>query len=56
MGLEYAVRLMVDAIRKRRVYYAFPGKLVRRLRIINSLPRAISDWLIGRALRKIKKV
>jgi NAD(P)-dependent dehydrogenase (short-subunit alcohol dehydrogenase family) len=52
---EEAVRLMLDAVRRRRLFYAFPRPTARRVRLCGLLPCAWSDWLIYRMLRALKK-
>jgi NAD(P)-dependent dehydrogenase (short-subunit alcohol dehydrogenase family) len=45
-----ATRLMLDAIRRRRPFYAFPGHGVRRVRLLKWLPTSWGDWLVRRML------
>ena len=55
LELESAAKTMLEAIRNKRLFVAFPSRLVRQLRFIRSLPFAWADWLIARSLRKMKK-
>jgi short-subunit dehydrogenase len=55
MEVETASQHILDAIRRRRVFYAFPPRLARRLQLLRWLPLRLSDWLIARMLRKLKE-
>jgi short-subunit dehydrogenase len=48
MEADAAARIIVDAIRRRKTYFAFPRSLAWRLRLLRWLPSSISDWLIAR--------
>jgi NAD(P)-dependent dehydrogenase (short-subunit alcohol dehydrogenase family) len=54
MELDYAARQIIDALRRRRAFFAFPGSLVRRLRFLSWLPLSWSDWMIQRMIPKSK--
>jgi short-subunit dehydrogenase len=51
MEVEDAARRMLQAIRKRRPFYAFPWRTALRLRLMRWLPGGLCDRLIARALR-----
>ncbi len=55
LNVEVAVRRMIDALRRRRAFYAFPLREVWKLRLTTFLPRRIADWLTARYLRKAEK-
>jgi NAD(P)-dependent dehydrogenase (short-subunit alcohol dehydrogenase family) len=52
MEVDFAARRIVEAIRKRRPFFAFPPPVVRRLRLLRWLPCRLSDWLINRLVRR----
>jgi NAD(P)-dependent dehydrogenase (short-subunit alcohol dehydrogenase family) len=54
MNVEAASQHILHAIRRRRVFYAFPRQLARRVQLLRWLPLRFSDWLIARMLRKLK--
>jgi NAD(P)-dependent dehydrogenase (short-subunit alcohol dehydrogenase family) len=51
MELNYAVDRILQAVRKRKRFTAFPSGVVRQLRIMNHLPR----WLADRMLVNMRK-
>src|SRR5438132_4102719 len=51
MELPYAASRIVEAIRRRLPYYAFPRAMTRKVRLLKWLPCGISDWLTVRAGR-----
>jgi NAD(P)-dependent dehydrogenase (short-subunit alcohol dehydrogenase family) len=53
MEPEMAVRRMVDAIRRRKNFIAFPAKAAWQVRVLRWLPAALSDRLIGFLLRRL---
>ncbi len=55
MPVEQAAEIILDAIRQKRAFLAFPGKLAFRVRLLKYLPRSISDWLAGRELSRIER-
>jgi NAD(P)-dependent dehydrogenase (short-subunit alcohol dehydrogenase family) len=52
MDLADAVRIMMKGIRARRPFLAFPRGMVWQLRMIQTLPRTLADWLVGRMARR----
>lgn len=56
LELADATRLIVEAIRKKRPFYAFPRPTLRRVRLLSWLPASWGDWLVrklaGPALRE----
>jgi NAD(P)-dependent dehydrogenase (short-subunit alcohol dehydrogenase family) len=48
LEVEDAARRILDAIRRRRPFYAFPGPAVRRVGLLRWLPCSASDWLLHR--------
>ena len=55
MTVEDAVRRMIDALRRRRPFFAFPTRDVWQVRLLRYLPRPIADWLAGRHLRRLEQ-
>ena len=55
MELEDAVRHMVQAIRTRRPFLAFPPSPASWMRLLHYTPRSWSDYLTEQYLRKLKK-
>jgi NAD(P)-dependent dehydrogenase (short-subunit alcohol dehydrogenase family) len=53
LEVEDAARRIVDAIRRRRPFFAFPRRSARQVRLLGLLPSGPSDWLIGRLLRSL---
>ncbi len=56
MAVEDAVRLILDALRARKPFLAFPTKHAWQGRLLRHTPRAISDWLVRQWARRMKKV
>jgi NAD(P)-dependent dehydrogenase (short-subunit alcohol dehydrogenase family) len=52
MTVEAAVRRMVEAIRARQTFVAFPGGTVWQVRLLRYLPLPIGDWLAAQLLRR----
>jgi short-subunit dehydrogenase len=50
MNVEEAGRRILEAIRTRRAFVAFPASNVWRVRLLRYLPRAAGDWLAHRWL------
>jgi NAD(P)-dependent dehydrogenase (short-subunit alcohol dehydrogenase family) len=50
MDVQEAVRRILDAVRRRQAFLAFPGPSVRRVRLLRWLPAGVSDWLVRRML------
>ncbi len=55
MEVEDAARRMVEAIRQRRPFLAFPPRSARPIRLLGLLPSRASDWLLGRVLKPLAK-
>jgi len=55
LDLEVAVRVIVDTIRRRRLYHAFPRTPRLQVRLLRWLPSGISDRLIQMLLRALTK-
>jgi NAD(P)-dependent dehydrogenase (short-subunit alcohol dehydrogenase family) len=55
MEVDDAARRIVEAIRRRRAFFAFPRPMVRRVCLLRWLPCGLSDWLAARALCAMKK-
>jgi NAD(P)-dependent dehydrogenase (short-subunit alcohol dehydrogenase family) len=53
MDVEYATRRIVDAIRAKKEFIAFPGPARRRMRLLRWLPSRLSDWLVVRVVRRM---
>jgi NAD(P)-dependent dehydrogenase (short-subunit alcohol dehydrogenase family) len=52
MDAAFAADRIVNAIRRRRAYYAFPTGMANQVRLLKWLPSGVSDWLTRRAARK----
>jgi NAD(P)-dependent dehydrogenase (short-subunit alcohol dehydrogenase family) len=50
MEPDYAARKIVEALRRRRPFFAFPGATCRRVRLLRWLPAGASDWLVRRMM------
>jgi NAD(P)-dependent dehydrogenase (short-subunit alcohol dehydrogenase family) len=50
MDPQVAVGRILDAVRRRRSFLAFPGPSVRRVRLLRWLPAGASDWLVRRMM------
>lgn len=55
LEVDDAVRRIIEAIRQRRAYCAFPAKAAWRVRLLRWLPTAISDWLVEKHFEKMMK-
>jgi NAD(P)-dependent dehydrogenase (short-subunit alcohol dehydrogenase family) len=55
MDVDYAAERIVDAIRRKKEFFAFPGPGVRRVRLLKWLPSRLSDWLLVQTVRRITK-
>jgi NAD(P)-dependent dehydrogenase (short-subunit alcohol dehydrogenase family) len=55
ISVEDAVGRMMAAIRRRRVFYTFPARDAWKVRLLRYLPRAVSDWMLCRALRRYRQ-
>jgi NAD(P)-dependent dehydrogenase (short-subunit alcohol dehydrogenase family) len=56
MDLERAGCTILEAIRRRLPFTAFPSHLARRLRLLRYLPRPLSDWLTRRELARARRL
>lgn len=55
LEVEDAAQRMVEAIRRRRAFLAFPSRSARPIRLLGLLPSRASDWLLGRVLGSLTK-
>lgn len=55
MEVDDAVRRIVQALRARRPFVAFPAGVTWQARLLRHTPRPISDWLTRRWARKMNK-
>ncbi len=55
LDADEAARRIVRAIRRRVPLHAFPASAAWQLRILRWLPTRLSDWLIGRMMRRLAK-
>jgi NAD(P)-dependent dehydrogenase (short-subunit alcohol dehydrogenase family) len=55
MEVEEAVRRIVQALRARKPFLAFPAGTAWQARLLRHTPRPISDWLTRHWARKMKK-
>jgi short-subunit dehydrogenase len=53
MEVADAARRIVEALRRRRPFIAFPTAAARQVRLLRWLPSGLSDWLVQRAVRKM---
>jgi NAD(P)-dependent dehydrogenase (short-subunit alcohol dehydrogenase family) len=51
----YAAGRILDAVRRRRPFIAFPGPSVRRVRALRWLPVGLSDWLVRRMMARFAR-
>ena len=56
MSLEYAGGVILDAIRRKKAFVAFPRRMVWRVQMLRYLPRSWSDWLIRRDLMRARHI
>ena len=54
MDVDYAARRIVEAIRKKKRFFAFPGPSVRRMRLLRWLPARVSDWLVVQMVKRLQ--
>jgi NAD(P)-dependent dehydrogenase (short-subunit alcohol dehydrogenase family) len=52
MDVARAARRMVEVIRRRESFHAFPPTAARRLRLLRWLSNDLGDWLIARMMRR----
>ncbi|MBV9121886.1 MAG: SDR family NAD(P)-dependent oxidoreductase [Planctomycetes bacterium] len=50
---DQAARLIVEALRRRRPFYAFPPPSAWRVRLLGLLPCGLSDWLVFHLLKSL---
>jgi len=55
MDVEVAVRRMVQAIRARKAFLAFPPGDAWQVRLLRYLPRPLGDWIAYRHLLRLKR-
>jgi short-subunit dehydrogenase len=55
MSVEEAVRRMVEAIRRRRTFAAFPAARAWQVRLLRWLPRSWRDALVRRFLKRLSR-
>jgi hypothetical protein len=51
MEVSEASRRILQAVRRKRAFHAFPRVMVSRVRLLSWLPASWGDWLIRRMLR-----
>jgi short-subunit dehydrogenase len=56
MEVDRAARLILEAIRRRQAFLAFPPRLVWQVRLLRYLPRPIADWMAHRQLRRARRL
>src|SRR5262249_7294080 len=54
MEVDYAARRIVEAIRAKKTFLAFPGPSVRRMRLLRWLPARWSDWLMVQVIKRLQ--
>src|SRR5262245_61255336 len=53
MHLDRAAARILDVIRRKQVFAAFPASLVWQLRILRWSPGFVRDWLVGKMQRRV---
>lgn len=56
LPVEAAAATILEAIRKKRPFIAFPPKMAFRVRLLKYLPRPVSDWLAGREMENARRM
>jgi hypothetical protein len=56
LPVETAAGVILDAVRRKRPFVAFPAHLAFRLRLLKYLPRPISDYLAAREMGRAKRM
>lgn len=56
LACDDAARRILDAVRRGKVFYAFPAHSARRIRFLQWLPCHVSDWLMHRVLSSLAKM
>lgn len=54
LPVETAASIILEAIRRKRPFLAFPAHMAFRVRLLKYLPRPLSDYLAGREMAKAK--
>jgi hypothetical protein len=55
MEVDQAARLIVQALRKKKPFFAFPRSMAWRLSLLRWLPTSFSDWLIASMIKGLDK-
>lgn len=55
MEVEYAAKRIVEAIRRKEEFRAFPWSGYWRVALLKWLPTGLSDWMAERALRQLSR-
>jgi NAD(P)-dependent dehydrogenase (short-subunit alcohol dehydrogenase family) len=55
LEVAQASRLILRAVSQRKAFYAFPRPAVRQVRLLRWLPARLSDWIIERSWRKLRR-
>lgn len=53
MEVDYAAGRIIEALRRKKQFFAFPRKGSIRLSVLRWLPAALSDWVAERILRRM---
>ncbi|MFO0844896.1 MAG: SDR family NAD(P)-dependent oxidoreductase [Gemmataceae bacterium] len=56
LPVEVAAATILDAIRRKRPFIAFPPRIAFRVRLLKYLPRSVSDWLAGREMKNARRM
>jgi NAD(P)-dependent dehydrogenase (short-subunit alcohol dehydrogenase family) len=56
MDVERAAAMILEAIRRRAPFVAFPPRLVWQLRLLRYLPRPIGDWLAYKQMARARRL
>jgi NAD(P)-dependent dehydrogenase (short-subunit alcohol dehydrogenase family) len=56
MEVDLAVRIILDALRQRRPFIAFPARMAWQVRLLRYLPGPMSDWMTSRHLRRAARM
>ncbi|MFO0930180.1 MAG: SDR family NAD(P)-dependent oxidoreductase [Gemmataceae bacterium] len=56
LPVDRACAVMLDAIRRRRPFVAFPQRMAWQVRLLRYLPQSVSDWLTGRQLKRARRM
>jgi NAD(P)-dependent dehydrogenase (short-subunit alcohol dehydrogenase family) len=55
MDVESSVRRIIEAIRAKKTFYAFPFGPTMQVRLLKWLPPRWSDWMMARAVKRLAK-